>query len=74
MSKKRNLNELRQVKDAVYKAPKSYKKIVAENKTIRFSQDDLHDFSVELLQDILGISSINIEEDLIHDHIKSYFE
>ena len=74
MRKRRNLNELRQVKDAIYKAPRSHKERLSENKTIRFNQDELHDFSIELIQEVLGVSSISIEEDLIHDYVKGYFE
>tara|TARA_B100000674_G_scaffold482365_1_gene484700 strand:- start:150 stop:392 length:243 start_codon:yes stop_codon:yes gene_type:complete len=74
MSKKRNLNELRQVKDAVYKAPKSYKERLEEKKSISFNQEELHDFSVELIQEVLGLNSISIEEDLIYEYIKEYFD
>ncbi len=74
MSKKRNLNELRQVKDAVYKAPKSYKERLEEKKSISFNQEELHDFSVELIQEVLGLSSMSIEEDLIYEYVKEYFE
>ena len=74
MSKKRNLNELRQVKDAVYKAPKSYKERLEEKKSISFNQEELHDFSVELIQEVLGLNSISIEEDLIYEYVKEYFE
>ncbi len=74
MRKRRNLNELRQVKDAVYKAPKSYKERLEEKKSISFNQEELHDFSVELIQEVLGLSSMSIEEDLIYEYVKEYFE
>ena len=74
MRKRRNLNELRQVKDAVYKAPKSYKERLEEKKSISFNQEELHDFSVELIQEVLGLSSMSIEEDLIYEYIKEYFD
>ena len=74
MRKRRDINELRQVKDAVYRAPRSHKERLAERKSISFNQQELHDFSVELLQEIMGVSSVNIEEDIIHEYIKEYFD
>lgn len=74
MRKRRDINELRQVKDTVYRAPRSHKERLAERKSISFNQQELHDFSVELLQEIMGVSSVNIEEDIIHEYIKEYFD
>ncbi len=74
MRKRRDINELRQVKDAVYKAPKSHKERLSERKSIAFNQEELHDFSVELIQEVLGVSSISIEEDLIYEYVKEYFD
>tara|TARA_A100001037_G_C15030545_1_gene580694 strand:- start:803 stop:1024 length:222 start_codon:yes stop_codon:yes gene_type:complete len=72
--KKRSINELRQVKDAVYKRPQSHFKRLEESKTVRFTQEDLHSFSAELLKDVLGVSSISIDVDIIDKHVRSYFE
>ena len=74
MRKRRDIYELRQVKDAVYKAPQSHKERLAERKSISFNQEELHDFSVELIQEVLGLNSISIEEDLIYEYIKEYFD
>ncbi len=74
MSKERTIDEYRQVKGFGYVAPHSHKERLAERKSIAFNQQELHDFSVELIQEVLGVSSISIEEDLIYEYVKEYFD
>ena len=49
MRKKRTINELRQVKDAVYKKPKSHFVKLDERKIVRFNREELLRFAADLV-------------------------
>ena len=74
MSKRRTINELRQVKAFGYRAPHSHDNRLDENRRVSFTKEELRDFSVELLQEVMDMSSISIEEDLIYEYVKEYFD
>ena len=68
-TKKRTLNELRQVKE-YYKAPASHKMDKAKNKKVKFTKKELKVFSYNLVVNLLGldIPSLNENEGQFDDY------